>query len=206
MAEITTEMIKTLRERTGAGILDCKKALEEAEGNMDKAAEVLRKKGIASADKKSGRAAVDGVVGSYIHHDNKLGVLVEVNCETDFVARTDEFKSLVKEIAMQIAAMSPRYVSKEEVPSEEIEKEKEIYKQAAIVDGKPENIAERIAEGKINKFYEENCLLEQSYIADQKKKISDLIKEHIAKLGENIVVRRFVRMRLGEDEIIVAEK
>ena len=206
MANITTEMVKQLRERTGAGILECKKALEEANGDMDKAAEILRKKGIAKADKKAGRSAGDGVIGSYIHFDNKLGVLVEVNCETDFVARTDEFKQLVNEIAMQIAAMSPKYVSKEEVPSEELEKEKEIYKQAAIAEGKPENIAERIAEGKINKYYEEYCLLEQTYIKDQKKKISDLIKEHIAKLGENIVVRRFVRMKLGEDEIIIAGK
>ncbi len=206
MANITTEMIKQLRERTGAGILECKKALEEANGDMDKAAEILRKKGIARADKKAGRAAGDGVIGSYIHHDSKLGVLIEVNCETDFVARTEEFQNLVNEIAMQIAAMSPRFVSKEDVPNEELEKEKEIYKQAAIAEGKPENIAEKIAEGKLNKFYEENCLLEQPYVKDTKKKISDLIKEHIAKLGENIVVRRFVRMRLGEDEIIVAGK
>ena len=206
MANITTEMIKQLRERTGAGILECKKALEEANGDMDKAAEILRKKGIAKADKKAGRAAGDGVIGSYIHHDNKLGVLVEVNCETDFVARTEEFQNLVKEIAMQIAAMSPRFVSREDVPSEELEKEKEIYKQAAIAEGKPENIAERIAEGKLNKFYEENCLLEQPYVKKKKKKIEDLIKEHIAKLGENIVVRRFVRIRLGEDEIIIAGK
>ncbi len=206
MANITTEMIKELRERTGAGILECKKALEEAGGDMEKAAEILRKKGIAKADKKAGRAAGDGVIGNYIHHDNKLGVLVEVNCETDFVARTDDFQNLVKEIAMQIAAMSPRYVSKDEVPSEDLEKEKEIYKQAAIAEGKPENIAERIAEGKLNKFYEEYCLLEQPYVKDPKKKINDLIKEHIAKLGENIVVRRFVRMRIGEDEIIVAGK
>ncbi len=206
MANITTEMIKTLRERTGAGILECKKALEEADGDLDRAAEILRKKGIAKADKKAGRAAGDGVIGYYIHHDNKLGVLVEVNCETDFVARTEEFQNLVKEIAMQIAAMSPRYVSREDVPAEELEKEKEIYKQAAIAEGKSENIAERIAEGRINKFYEEVCLLEQPYVRDQKKKIGDLIKEHIAKLGENIVVKRFVRMKLGEDEIIISGK
>ncbi|MCD6363899.1 MAG: translation elongation factor Ts [Synergistetes bacterium] len=196
---VSIEQVKELRARTGAGIIDCKKALEEANGDIEKAIEILRKKGIAKAVKKMGRKAAEGVVASYIHSDKKLGVLVEVNCETDFVARTKEFQELAHEIAMQIAASSPLYVSSEDVPAEVVEKEKAIYKEQVIAEGKPEHIAERIVEGKIRKFFEEVCLLEQPYIRDQNVKIKDLIAEKISLLGENIVVRRFVRFRVGEE-------
>ena len=204
--DITAQMVKELRQRTGAGILECKNALGDTDGDMEKAVELLRKKGIAKAEKKVGRAAKEGIVFSYIHHDNKLGVLVEVNCETDFVARTDDFKNLVQEISLQIATMSPKYISKEEVNEETLAKEKEIYKAAAIAEGKPENVAEKIAEGKINKYFKEYCLLEQSYFANGKITINDLIKEAIGKIGENIKIRRFVRFKIGEDEGIIAGK
>ncbi len=196
---VSIEQVKELRARTGAGIVDCKKALEEANGDIEKAIEILRKKGIAKAVKKMGRKAAEGVVASYIHSDNKLGVLVEVNCETDFVARTKEFQDLAHEIAMQIAASSPLYVSPDDVPEDVVEREKAIYKEQVIAEGKPEHIANRIVEGKIRKFFEEVCLLEQPYIRDPNVKIKDLIAEKISLLGENIVVRRFVRFRVGEE-------
>ncbi len=198
MAEITAQMIKELRERTGAGIVDCKKALQEANGDMEKAVEILRKKGAAKAAKKAERVTAEGAVFSYIHAGGKVGVLVELNCETDFVARNETFKELGHEIAMQIAAMSPEYVSKEEVPAEIVEKEKEILKEQALSEGKPEHIVEKIVEGRLAKFYSEKCLLEQPWIKDDSKTISDLIKEYITKLGENIRVKRFCRFEVGK--------
>jgi len=195
---ITAAMVKQLREKTGAGMMECKKALTEANGDFDKAIEILRKKGISAAEKRAGRAASEGIIGSYIHMD-KIGVLVEVNCETDFVARTDDFRTLVKDIAMHIAAANPRYLSRDDVPAEVIEKEKEIYKEQ--IKGKPEHIVDKIVEGKLEKFYNENCLLEQIFVKDpeQKKTIKEIVTEAIAKLGENIVVKRFVRFQLGEE-------
>ncbi len=194
---ITAQMVKELRERTGAGMMDCKKALEEAGGDMEKAMEILKKKGIAKAEKKAAREAKEGIIGSYIHMGGKIGVLVEVNCETDFVARTDEFQQLVKDIAMQIAAMSPKYISVEDVPQEVVEKEKAIYREQALAAGKPEKVVDRIVEGKLQKFFEEVCLLEQRFIKDDSKKVKDVITEAIAKLGENIRVSRFVRFQVG---------
>jgi len=198
MAEITAQMIKELREKTGAGIVDCKKALQEANGDMEKAVEILRKKGAAKAAKKADRATAEGLVVSYIHAGGKVGVLLELNCETDFVARTEDFKNLGHEIAMQIAAMSPEYVSKEDVPAEVIEKEKEILKEQALAEGKPEHIVEKIVEGRLNKFYSEKCLLEQPWIKDDSKTIADLVREYITKLGENIKVKRFCRFEVGK--------
>ncbi|WP_457680599.1 translation elongation factor Ts [Thermovibrio sp.] len=197
MAEITTQMIKELREKTGAGIVDCKKALVEAGGDMEKAVEILRKKGAAKAAKKAERATAEGAVFSYIHGGGKVGVLVELNCETDFVARNETFKELGHEIAMQIAAMAPEYVSKEEVPAEVIEKEKEVLREQALAEGKPEHIVEKIVEGRLAKFYSEKCLLEQPWIKDDSKTIKDLITDYITKLGENIKVRRFARFEVG---------
>ncbi len=195
---ITAEMVKNLREKTGAGMMDCKKALTEAEGDFDKAVELLRKKGLAAAEKKAGRQASEGVIGSYIHMD-KIGVLLEVNCETDFVARTDDFKEFVKDVAMHIAAASPRYLSREDIPEDVINKEKEIYKEQ--IKNKPEHVVEKIVQGKLEKFYSEVCLLDQVFVKDPegKKKVKDLLTEMIAKLGENIVIRRFVRYQLGEE-------
>ncbi len=197
MGEITAEKVKELREKTGAGMMDCKKALIEANGDFERAIDLLRQKGLASAAKKASRKAAEGIVGSYIHMD-KIGVLVEVNCETDFVARTDIFRELVKDIAMQIAASNPRYISKEDVPPEVIEREKEIYR--ASVGDKPLSVVEKIVEGKLQKFFEETCLLEQVFIKDpqQKKKVKDIITDAITRLGENIVVRRFARFQVGE--------
>lgn len=199
MSEITAEKVKELREKTGAGMMDCKKALTEANGDFQKAIEILRQKGLAAAQKKSTRKAAEGLVGSYIHMD-KIGVLVEVNCETDFVAKTDIFRELVKDIAMQIAATSPQYISREDVPSDVIERERAIYR-ASITDNKPANVIEKIIEGRLEKFYADTCLLEQIFIKDpeQKKKVKDIITEAIARLGENIVVRRFARFQVGED-------
>jgi len=196
---ITAEMVKELREKTGAGMMECKKALTESGGDMEKAMDALRQRGLASALKKASRQASEGVIGSYIHMD-KIGVLVEVNCETDFVARTDDFKSLAKDIAMHIAAASPLYVSKEDVPDDVVEREKAIYR--SQVEGKPANVVEKIVEGKLEKFYSDVCLLEQVFVKDPegKKKIKDLLTESIAKLGENIVIRRFVRLQLGEGQ------
>ncbi|ADO56099.1 translation elongation factor Ts [Paenibacillus polymyxa] len=195
---VNASAVKELREKTGAGMLDCKKALEEANGDLTKAVEVLREKGLAAAANKAGRIATEGVVESYIHAGGRIGVLVEVNCETDFVAKTDQFKDFVRDIAMHIAASNPRYVRREEVPQEEIEKEKEILKAQALNEGKPEKIVEKMVEGRIGKFYEEFCLLEQSFIKDPDKTISTLINEKISTIGENISVRRFVRFELGE--------
>ncbi len=193
-----TEQIKELRERTGAGMLDCKGALEESGGDMDKAIEVLRSKGIAKAAKKAGREASEGLVESYIHGGGRIGVLIEVNCETDFVARTDDFKDFVRELAMQVAATNPLAVSQEEIDQNLLEAEKKIYREQALEEGKPENVVEKIIEGRVNKFLKENTLLDQEYVRDPDKKISDLVQGAVAKLGENIVVRRFARFELGE--------
>ncbi len=198
MGKITAQMVKELRQATGAGILDCRKALEAAEGDFDKAVDYLREKGLAKAAKKMAREAKEGLIAAYIHGGGRIGVLVEVNCETDFVARTDEFKALVNEIAMQIAAMAPRYVSREQVPAEVIEHEKALYRTQALEEGKPEKIVDRIVAGRLEKFYKEACLMEQDYIRDDSKTVDDLIKEAIARIGENIVVRRFARYQLGE--------
>lgn len=198
MAEITASMVKELRDQTGAPIIDCKNALSEVDGNIDKALEILRIKGVAKASKKAGRETHEGTITSYIHGGGKIGVMVEINCETDFVARNEEFQNISKEIAMQIAANNPKYLSRDDVPDEEIEKEKKILKAEVVESGKPEEVAEKIVEGKINKYYEEVCLLEQPYIREPKTKISDLISSLIAKIGENIVIKRFVRYQLGE--------
>ena len=192
------DAVKDLRARTGAGVLDCKKALSECGGDVEKSVDYLREKGLAKAAKKVGRTAAQGLVFSYIHTNGKIGVLVELNCETDFVARTDEFQQLGHEIAMQIAAANPQYVSPEEVPSDDLEREKEIYRNQALEEGKPAHIVDKIAEGRVNKFYEETCLLEQNYIRDPDRKIKDMVIENIAKMGENIVVRRFARYSIGE--------
>ncbi|NPA58207.1 MAG: translation elongation factor Ts [Aquificae bacterium] len=195
---VDAKLVKTLREMTGAGILECKKALEETGGNLEEAVELLRKRGIAKAAKKAGRETKEGLIHAYIHAGGRVGVLLELNCETDFVARNETFKELANELALQIAAMKPQYVSRESVPKEVVEKEGEIAREAALAEGKPEHIAEKIAEGKVEKFFKEVCLLEQPYIKDEKKTVEDLIKEYIAKLGENIQVRRFTRYEIGE--------
>ncbi len=195
---VDAKLVKTLREMTGAGVLECKKALEETNGNLEEAVELLRKRGIAKAAKKAGRETKEGIIHAYIHAGGRIGVLLELNCETDFVARNEVFKELANELALQIAAMRPQYVSRDTVPKEVIEKEGEIAREAALAEGKPEHIAEKIAEGKVEKFLKEVCLLEQPYIKDDKKTVEDLIKEYIAKLGENIQVRRFTRYELGE--------
>jgi len=198
MAEINATMVKELRERSGAGMMDCKKALVATEGEMEKAIDFLREKGLASAAKKSGRITAEGLVESYIHAGGRIGVLVEVNCETDFVAKTEEFKELVKDIAMQIAAARPEYVDKEEVPESMLAREKEVLSAQAANEGKPEKIIEKMVEGRIEKFYKEICLLEQPFIKDPDKSIKQLVTEKIAKIGENISVRRFARYELGE--------
>jgi elongation factor Ts len=195
---ITAEMVKELRGRTGAGMMDCKKALNETNGDMEKAIDFLREKGLAAAAKKASRVAAEGLVESYIHGGGRIGVLVEVNCETDFVAKTDDFKALVKDIAMQIAAANPLYVRREEVPAEMIEHEREVLKVQSLNEGKPANIVEKMINGRIDKFYKEICLLEQSFIKDPDKTINQLITEKISKIGENISVRRFTRYQLGE--------
>lgn len=195
---VSASAVKELREKTGAGMLDCKKALEEANGDITKATELLREKGLAAAANKAGRAATEGVVEAYIHAGGRIGVLVEINCETDFVGKTDQFKEFARDIAMHIAASSPRYVSREEVPQAEVEKEKEILKAQALNEGKPEKIVEKMVEGRIGKYYEEFCLLEQSFIKDPDKTISQLLNEKISTIGENISIRRFVRYELGE--------
>ncbi|RLA85473.1 MAG: translation elongation factor Ts [Deltaproteobacteria bacterium] len=198
MTEISAQLVKQLRDRTGAGFMDCKRALEQSGGNIEEAILILRKRGLAKAEKKAGRETADGLIGSYVHAGGKIGVLVEVNCETDFVARTEDFRNLVKEIAMQIAAMNPKYISPEDIPEEVLEREKEILREQARSTGKPEKVIERIVEGKLKKFYEENCLLEQPYIRDSNITVRELIAQTIAKLGENIRVRRFVRFQLNE--------
>ena len=198
MAEIPAALVKELRERTGAGMMDCKKALAATEGDMDKAIDFLREKGLAAAAKKAGRIAAEGLVESYIHGGGRIGVLVEVNCETDFVAKTDAFKSLVKDIAMHIAAANPSYLRREEVPAAELEHEKMVLSEQARNEGKPEKIIEKMVTGRIEKYYKEVCLLEQPFVKDPDKTISDLITESIAKIGENIAIRRFTRYQLGE--------
>jgi len=198
VAEISANAVKELREKTGAGMMDCKKALSEAEGDFVKAEELLRKKGLSAAAKKATRAASEGAVGSYVHMGGKIGVLVEVNCETDFAARNDAFQTLVKDVAMQIAASAPLYVRREEVPAEVVAKELEIAKAQAREQKKPEPIIEKIAQGKVDKYYKEVCLLEQPFVKDDKKSVQDMITEQVAKIGENIQVRRFARFVLGE--------
>lgn len=195
---VDAKAVKELRERTGAGMLDCKKALEEANNDITKAAELLREKGLSAAASKAGRIATEGVVESYIHAGGRIGVLVEINCETDFVGKTDSFKEFARDIAMHIAAANPRFVRREEVPQEEVEKEKEILKAQALNEGKPEKIIEKMVEGRISKFYEEYCLLEQSFVKDSDKTIDQLLNEKISTIGENISIRRFVRYELGE--------
>ena len=198
MSTISAEMVKELREKTGVGIMDCKQALTESDGDMGAAVDFLRKKGLATAKKRAGRAVGEGVIQSYIHMGGKIGVIVEVNCETDFVAKTDDFKEFAKNIAMHIAATSPVGITPDDVPEEVISKEKEIYRAQALETGKPENIVEKIAEGKVQKFYKENCLLLQPYVRDPNLTVEDVINSVIAKIGENISIRRFVRYQIGE--------
>lgn len=198
MSEIPADKVKQLRDQTGAGMMDCKMALQEAKGDFDEAVTVLRKKGIASAAKKSGRSASEGVITSYIHPGNKLGVLVEVNCETDFVARTSEFQKFAHNIAVQIAAMNPQYVTREEVPESVLNKEREILMGQLEDTKKPENIKKQIVEGRLEKWYGEHVLMDQAFVHDESIQLNQLIQEHIAKFGENIVIRRFTRFKLGE--------
>lgn len=197
MANISAAAVKELREKTGAGMMDCKKALEETGGDLEKAVDVLRKKGIAKAEKKSSRDVKDGLVEAYIHAGGKLGVLVEINCETDFVAKTDDFKEFARNVAMQIAATNPLGISREDIPGNVVKKEMEIYIDQARGSGKPDHILEKIAQGKLEKFYAENVLLEQAYIRNPEKTLKDYLTEIIAKLGENITIRQFSRFRIG---------
>lgn len=194
---ISASLVKELRERSGAGMLDCRNALVETEGDIEKAIDFLREKGLASASKKAGRVASEGLVESYIH-GGRIGVLVEVNSETDFVAKTDEFKNFVKDIAMQVAAANPKYVSREEVAADEIERERQVLIQQAMNEGKPEHIANKMVEGRMEKFYEQICLLDQNFIKDPSVKIKDLLNEKISKIGENLIIRRFARFEVGE--------
>ncbi len=195
---ISASSVKELRDMTGAGMMDCKRALQEADGNIEKAVEILREKGLSAAAKKAGRIAAEGVVESYIHMGGKIGVLVEVNCETDFVAKTAEFKSFVRDIAMHIAASNPTYLSKEEVPEDVINKEKEILRAQALNEGKPEKIVDKMVEGRIAKYYKEICLLEQPFVKDTDKSVQDIVNEQVATIGEKIQIRRFVRYAMGE--------
>ncbi len=199
MATITADMVKKLRDRSGAGIMDCKEALTECDGDMEKAADYLRKKGLATAKKRAGRATSEGVVQSYIHMGGKIGVLVEVDCETDFVAKTDEFKEFARNIAMHIAASSPLGVVPEDIPEDLINREKEIYRAQAKETGKPEQMIEKIVEGKMSKFYKESCLMNQMYVRDTNLTISDVLNDTIAKTGEKITIRRFARFQIGEE-------
>jgi elongation factor Ts len=198
MATISAEMVKQLREKTGAGMMDCKNALSEVEGDVEKAIEHLRKKGLATAQKRAGRALSEGIIQSYIHMTGKLGVMVEVNCETDFVAKNEDFQEFTKNIAMHIAATNPLGITPEDISQEIIEKEKEIYRAQALDMGKPENVIDKIVEGKLNKFYQESCLLNQPYVRDTDISIADLLNQMIAKIGENISIKRFVRYQIGE--------
>ena len=196
--EISARSVKKLREKTGAGIMDCKRALLESVGDLEKAVDYLRQKGLALAARKKGRVAAEGVVGAYIHGGGKIGVLVELNCETDFVARTPEFQNLLKDVAMQVAAASPQYVRREDVPLEETEREREIYRLQAQDMGKPQKVVDKIVDGKMEHFYSEVCLLEQEFIKDPDRQVEDLIREVVTKVGENIQVRRFARYHVGE--------
>jgi elongation factor Ts len=198
MADITAALVKDLRERTGAGMMECKRALVAAEGDIGEAEVLLRKWGIASAGKKASRATRQGLIGSYIHHGGQLGVLVEVNCESDFVARTDVFKELVHDVAMHIAAADPRFIRREDVPADVLDKEKEIARARAVLEGKPERILDKIVEGRIAKFYEEVCLLDQPFVKEATLTVGQLVKTRIAKLGENIGIARFVRFKVGD--------
>jgi elongation factor Ts len=198
MAEITAQIVKQLREKTGAGFMECKSALAEANGSLDEAELVLRKRGQAIAQKKASRATTEGLIGTYIHTGGKLGVMVEVNCESDFVARTDDFRELVHDISMQIAATDPRFIRKEDVTAEALAKEQEVARARALAEGKPEKIIDKIVEGRLTKFYEEVCLLEQPFVKDNTVTIGQLITSKIAKLGENIAINRFVRFKVGE--------
>jgi len=196
--EIDAQKVKRLREKTSAGVMDCKSALKEAGGDEEKAADFLREKGLATAAKKAGREASEGVIDSYIHLGGKVGVLLELNCETDFVAKNEEFKRLARDICLQIAAQQPSYLRKEEVPEGVLEKEKEIIRKQALNEGKPEKVVEKIVEGKMEKYFQENCLLEQPFVKDEEKTVNDIVVEAVAKLGENIVVRRYSCFQLGE--------
>jgi elongation factor Ts len=198
MAEVTAQMVKELRERTGAGMMDCKNALNECQGNMESAVDSLRKKGLSAAAKKAGRITAEGAVASYIHAGGKIGVLVEVNCETDFVARTDQFQELVRDIAMHIAAADPRFVRREEVTPEAMERERAIFQDQALASGKPANVVEKIVTGKMEKYYSEFVLLEQPFVKNPDQTVAQLIAEKVGKIGENIQVRRFARYKLGE--------
>lgn len=198
MVEISASQVKELREITGSGIMDCKRALQESEGNVEKAVAWLREKGIASAAKKAGRIAAEGIVDSYIHAGGRIGVLVEVNIETDFAAKNEMFRSFVHDLGLQIAAANPKWVSREDVPDSEIDKEKEIIRNKALNDGKPEKILDKIVEGSIAKFFKDNCLLEQEFVKDDSKTVEVLLKEMISSIGENISIRRFTRYEMGE--------
>ncbi|HUH03001.1 MAG TPA: translation elongation factor Ts [Kofleriaceae bacterium] len=198
MADVTASMIKDLRERTAAGMADCKKALVETEGDIDKAVDFLRKKGLAKAAKKAGRIATEGAVASYIHAGGRVGVLVEINCETDFVARNDDFQTFVKEVSLQIAAMNPQYVTADEVPADVVAAERTIHREKNLASGKPEKIVDKITDGQVSKWLQEICLMDQPWVKDDKKSITTLQQELVAKLGENIKVRRFTRFELGE--------
>jgi elongation factor Ts len=198
MAEITAALVKELRERTGAGMMECKSALVEAKGDIGEAEVILRKRGIASAHKKASRATRQGLIGSYIHHGGQLGVMVEVNCESDFVARTGDFQELVHDIAMHVAAADPQFIRKEDVTPEVLEKEKDIQRARALLEGKPEKMVDKIVEGRMTKFYEETCLLEQPFVKEATLTVGQLVKTKIAKLGENITVARFVRFKVGD--------
>jgi len=197
--QIDAKAVKALREKTGAGMMDCKRALQEAGGDEEKAVIILREKGLAAASRRAGREATEGIIDSYIHLGGKIGVLVEVNCETDFVARNDEFREFVRNICLQVAASNPRYVSKDDVPPSEVDKEREILRGQALREGKPEKVIDRIVEGRIGKYYQENCLLEQPYVREPEQTVSDLLSDLIARIGENIVIRRFTRFAVGEE-------
>lgn len=196
--QVTTDLVKELRERTGAPMMDCKRALVESEGNLDTAVDFLRKQGMATAARKAGRHASEGVVGSYIHAGGQIGVLIEINCETDFVARTDDFQALVKDVAMHVAAADPRFVGRDEVTEEILDQEREIYREQALQTGKPENVVDRIVDGKMEKFFAETVLLEQPFVKNPDLTVQEMVAEKIGKLGENIQIRRFSRFRVGE--------
>jgi elongation factor Ts len=198
MATISAATVKQLREKTGAGIMDCKEALSECNGDISKAVDFLRKKGLATAAKRAGRATTEGIIESYIHMDSKLGVLVEINCETDFVAKNDDFKEVAKNIAMHIAATNPVSIRPEDVPKKTVDKEKEIYRGQVLEMGKPEKIVDKIVEGKLKKYFKENCLMNQAYVRDPDITIEDLLNEMVAKIGENITIKRFARFKIGE--------
>ncbi len=197
---ISAKQVKELRDRTGIGMMECKKALTETDGNIDKAVELLRKRGMAKAEKKSGRDANEGVIQAYIHPGSKIGVLIEVNCETDFVSKNDDFKSFVNDICMHIAATDPMAVDRDGIPADVVEREKDIFKEQGKNEGKPEHIVEKIMAGRVEKFYSQNCLLEQDFVKDPQKTVKDFLNEAVMKIGENINIKRFVRYELGQDD------